>query len=255
MFAVPVTFTGDPSLTFTNVTASTNEDGYAQATVTLGQAPGTYPVTLTAGSESSTIASTTFSLRDPRRRPIGPTNGPNQMTIINGNGQLYRAQNPNFGATSALTVRLLGTDGITPVVNANVTFAVVGPQVAVVDNPNATTDANGMASTDFFPQSIPQNVGFVATTVTAVATQGAVTFNETVWQPDSNDGPVSATILQPTGTQVINAGEGDVVPGAIVGVVSLYAFGTSNQIPNVAMTITNPDGSGSPGPATCQRAS
>jgi uncharacterized protein (TIGR03437 family) len=253
MFAVPVTFTGDPSLKFTAVTSTTNKDGYAQATVTLGQTPGAYPVTLTAGS-GTTVATTTFSLTIPGGAlPTGPTSGPNQMTIISGNGQLFRAQNPNFGISAPLTIQLLATDGKTPLVNQDVTFTIVGTntEIAALDIPNAITDQNGMAYTDFFPQSIGQNIGFVGTTVTAVATQGAVTFYETVWQPDANDAPVSATVLVPSSV-TLSVGEGDVVPGAIVGVVSLNAFGTSNQIPNVAINITAPDGSGNPGPATCQ---
>ena len=258
MFAVPVTFTGDPSLIWSGGTAiaggvslTSNEDGYVQTTVTLGtaaEAPGSYPVTLTAGSGSN-VATATFSLTIPGGVTV--TTGPNQMTIINGNGQLFRAQNPNFGTTSALTIQLLDTNG-NPLVNQNVAFTLVGPTagIAVLDNPNATTDQNGLASTDFFPQGIAQNVGFQGVSVTAVAAQGAVTFNETVWQPDSNNEPVSATVLVPTGSQTIVAGEGDVVPGAIVGAVSLYAFGTSAQIPNVAVNIT--DGAGNPGPGTCQ---
>jgi uncharacterized protein (TIGR03437 family) len=250
MFAVPVSFTGDSSLTFTGVTATTNADGYAQATVTVGQTSGSYPVTLTAGSGAN-VASTTFALTIPGAGGGGgPTGGgPNQMTIVAGNGQLYRS---GFSNTDVpLTVQLLDTNG-KPLVNQNVTFTIVGLQIAVLSDPNATTDSSGMATTYFYAQQIAQNTGFQQTTVTAVAAQGSVTFNETVWQPDSTGSPVSATVLAPTGTQTLIAGEGDVIPGAIVGAVSLYAFGTSAQIPNVAMTITNADGSGSAGPGTCQ---
>ena len=218
MFAVPVTFTGDPSLIWSGGTAiaggvslTSNEDGYVQTTVTMGtasEAPGSYPVTLTAGNGTN-VATATFSLTIPGG-VTGPTNGPNQMTIINGNGQLFRAQNPNFGTTSALTIQLLDTNG-SPLVNQNVAFTLVGPHagIAVLDNPSATTDQYGMASTDFFPQGIAQNVGFQGVAVTAVAAQGSVTFNETVWQPDSNNEPVSATVLVPTGSQTITAGEGE----------------------------------------------
>ena len=109
-----------------------------------------------------------------------------------------------------------------------------------------------MASTDFYPQNIAQNTPFQSTTVTAVATQGAVTFTETVWQPDSTETQPTATVLVPNGTQTFTAGEGDVVPGAIVAIVSAHAFGSNPVIPNVALNITAPDGSGNPGPGTCQ---
>jgi len=255
MFAVPVSFTGDPSLTIVPANTTTNEDGFVQAIVTMGttaEAPGNYPVTLTAGSGGS-VATTTFALAIPGGG-TGPTGGgPNQMTIISGNGGLYQAQNPNFGSAAPLTVQLLDTTG-KPLVNQNVTFTVVGPPIGALDNPNATTDSNGMASTDFYPQTIAQNTPFQGTTVTAVAAQGAVTFNETVWQPDpnSNDSEPSAHLLVPADVQPITIGEGDVIPNAIVGVVFAHAFGSSPAIPNVAINITAPDGSGNPGPATCQ---
>jgi len=249
MYNVPVTFTGDASLVFTNVSASTNADGYAQATVTLGQTPGAFPVTLTAGSGSSPLI-ITFSLTIPGG-PIGPNNGPNQMTIISGNGQLIRAN--NLGQIAApLVVQLLDTNG-NPLVNQPVTFTVVGnTSIAALDNPNATTDTTGTASTDFFPQSIGQNVGFQGTTVTAVATQGSVTFNETIFQTDEPTDPPSVTILQPTSQSIGTVGEGDVVPGAIVATVSLHAFGSSSQVPNVAINILTNDGQGNPGPGICK---
>jgi uncharacterized protein (TIGR03437 family) len=267
MFAVPVTFTGDSSLIFTGVSATSNKDGYVQATVALpaSEPPGSYPVTLTAGSGTNT-ATATFSLTIPGAVGTGPTGGggPNQMTIVSGNGELFRAGfvdisapvctvGGSFFSCTALTVQLLDTNGH-PLVNQDVTFTVTGANAAIayLDNPNAMTDANGIASTDFYPQTIAQNTGFQGVTVTAVATQGAVTFAETVWQPDATGSPISATILQPSGSELFTAGEGDVIPNAIVGSVSLYAFGSSNQIPNVAINITNPDNSGRPGPASCQ---
>jgi uncharacterized protein (TIGR03437 family) len=256
MFGVPVSFTGDPSLTIVPANSTTNEDGYVQAIVTMGtsaEAPGNYPVTLTAGSGSS-IATTTFALAIPGGVGTGPTGGgPNQMTIISGNGGLYQAQNASFATTSALTVQLLDTNG-NPLVNQSVTFTVVGPQIALLDNPNATTDTNGMAQTDFIPQAIPQNTPYQGTTVTAVAAQGAVTFNETVWQPDpnSNDSAPTAVVEVPVDIAPITGAEGDVLPGAIVGVVYAHGFGSNPPIPNVAINITTNDGSGNPGPATCQ---
>jgi uncharacterized protein (TIGR03437 family) len=243
IYNLPVTFTGDPSLVFTNVSAATNADGYAQATVTLGQTPGAFPVTLTAGS-----ATITFSLTIPGG-PIQPGNGPNQMTIISGNGQLIQA---NFGHAVPLTVQLLDTNG-NPLVNQPVAFTIVGnTSIGVLDTLTTNTDTNGIAFTDFFPQSIGQNVGFQGTTVTAVATQGSVTFNETVWQADDPTKPVSVTILQPASQSIGTVGEGDVVPGAIVATVSLHAFGTSSQIPNVAINILTDDGQGNPGPGYCK---
>jgi uncharacterized protein (TIGR03437 family) len=256
MFAVPVSFTGDPSLTIVPANSTSNEDGFVQALVTMGttaEAPGNYPVTLTAGSGSN-VATATFALAIPGGPGTGPTGGgPNQMTIISGNGGLYQAQNPNFGNSAPLTVQLLDTSG-NPLVNQSVTFTIVGPAIAALDNPNATTDTHGMASTDFYPQTISQNTAFVGTTVTAVATQGAVTFNETVWQPDpnSNDAEPSAYLTAPADLQTINGSEGSVLPGAIQAVVFAHAFGSTTPIPNVAINITNSDNSGNPGPATCQ---
>ena len=189
MYNVPVTFSGDPSLIFTNVSAVSNEDGYVQATVTLGtstEAACSYPVTLIAGSGSS-APSATFTLAIPGAG-VGPTNpnGPNQMTIINGNGQLYQSQVGCFGCY--LTVQELDTKG-NPIVNDPVVFTVTGPNAAIgfVTSSAIMTDSNGMAQAQFSPQPLPYNVGFEGTTVTAVGTFGAVTFNETVYQLDPNN--------------------------------------------------------------------
>ena len=213
--------------------------------------PGNYPVTLTAGSGSN-VATATFTLSIPGAGSTGPTGGgPNQMTIVSGNGGLYQAQTAN---NSSLVVQLLDTNGH-PLVNQSVTFTVVGTYAtsAAVDG-NTTTDTNGLASTGFYAQSIPQNTSFVPVQVTAVAAQGAVTFNETVWQPDpdSNNAQPSAYLSVPTSLQTINAGEGSVLPGAIQATVFAHGFGTTLPIPNVAINITNSDNSGNPGPATCQ---
>ncbi len=141
-------------------------------------------------------------------------------------------------------------------------FTVTGPQIGSLDNPNAITDVNGLTGTDFFPGNPPQNTPFQATTVTAAATDasgnslGAVNFIETIFQtnPDGTGAPI-ATVQQPSGTQTITAGEGDVVPEAIVIAVFSGSFGESAAIPNVGLRIadaTNPENNG---PATCQGAS
>jgi uncharacterized protein (TIGR03437 family) len=259
MFGVPVTFT-DPTgtLVFTNVTSVTNKDGYAQATASFPTAatPGNYPVTLTAGTGSAT-ATTVFSLAIPGggTGPTGPSNGPNLMTIVGGNGQLFPATFSN-GSTVPLTIQEVTSTGA-PVVNDNVTFTVNAPLIGAFYGAytySATTDTNGMAYVTFQPQGLLQDIPFEGTTVTVSGTQGTVTFNESVYQlnPDGETGAPTIGILVPSGPTTITAGEGAVVPNAIKAVVYAQSFGVPTPIPNIAINITNPDGTGNAGPGTCQ---
>jgi uncharacterized protein (TIGR03437 family) len=253
VFAIPVTFTGDPSLTFTNVSTTTNASGFVQATVTVGQTPGNYPVTLTAGTAGN-IATAIFNVTIPGGT-TGPTGGPSQISIVSGNGQLYQNAQPRSG--TPLVVQVVDTSG-NPLQNADVTFTVTGPNIAALDNPNATTDQNGLASTDFSPGFPPQNTPFQATNVTATATSGSttlgsVTFVETIYQinPDGLTGKPSFNVLQPSNL-IFNAGEGDPIPDAIIVLVSANSYGTSQPIPNVGIRIADPANPENNGAGSCQ---
>ncbi len=251
VFNVPVSFT-DPSgtITFSNVTQVTNADGYVQAIATVGQTPGVYPITLTAGTSGSNVATTSFSITIPGGTTTGPT-GVNQMSIVFGNGGLYQAGLIHFDS-EPLTVQVVDTNG-NPLSGVAVTFTVTGPNIASVDNPSATTDQNGLATTDFRPGFPPQFTPYQVTQVAATSSLGAVVFQEVVYQVDpSGTGIPAASVLQPTGGQTITAGEGDVVPQAIVVAMFTNAFGSVQPIPDVSIRITDSATQTGNGPGTCQ---
>jgi uncharacterized protein (TIGR03437 family) len=262
MFAVPVTFT-DPSGTLKfagggtpiagGVAETSDEDGYVQTTVTVGTTPGSYPVTLTAGSGTSTVT-TTFALIIPGGT-VGPTGGTSQVVIVAGNGQLWEAYDSHFNGI-LMTVQVNDTNG-NPLPNVAVAFTVTGPNIGAVTNPNAVTGTNGQASTDFQPEGPPENTAFQSTTITAVATEGAlvlgsVTFEATVFQlnPDGLTGGPIVTMAPPVGS-TITAGEGDVVPSALVAQIFSGAY-TGGPIPNVGIRIADPTNPIANGPGTCQ---
>jgi uncharacterized protein (TIGR03437 family) len=268
VFAVPVTFTGDPSLKICTATcgnpatATTNADGYVQATVTVGSTPGSYPVTMTAGSANNNVTAT-FALAIPgsTTQPGGGVNGTNQLSIVTGNGQLILSGSFTNGASfpnRAPTVQLVDTNG-NPLANQSVTFAVTGANIAAIDNPNAVTDVNGMASTDIFAGNPGPSTPFQSTTITATATSstgqvlGSVNFVETIYQNNlDGTGEPTTTIEKPANTLVITGGEGDVLPGAIQVVVYSGSFGLPLPIPNIGIRIadaTNPEING---PGSCQ---
>lgn len=259
VFNVPVSFTGDPSLVIKPANTTTNADGYVQAIVTVGTTPGSYPVTMTAGTGNNTVTAT-FSLAIPGAgTPGGPGGGPNQLSIITGNGQLFQSGVLQFGSpNNLLTVQLLDTSG-NPLANQNVTFTVTGAAIGTVGNPNTSTDDNGFANSTFFPGFPGQAAAFQSTSVVATATDvsgnvlGSVTFTETIYQVDSFGGGPTISIQQPV-TSVIAGGEGDVIPGAIQAALFTNAFGRGQAIPGVGIRIADATDPNNNGAGSCQGA-
>ncbi len=257
VYTVPVSFTGDPSLTITPANTTTNADGFVQTIVTVGSTPGSYPVTMTAGTGNNTVTAT-FALAIPGAgTPGSPTGGTNQLSIVTGNGQLFQSGVLQFGnPNNLLTVLLVDQNG-NPYANQNVTFSVTGAAIGTVGSPNTTTDNTGQAYSVFYPGFPGENEAFQSTTVVATATDGSgnvlgsVTFTETIYQIDSFGGGPTISIQQPV-TGVITGGEGDVLPGAIQASLFTNAFGKGQPIPGVGIRIadaTNPNNNGA---GTCQ---
>lgn len=261
VFNVPVTFTGDPTQTITPANTTTNADGFVQTTVKMGANPGPFPVTMTAGSGNNTVTAT-FALTIPGApgTPGGPGGGgPNQLSIIGGNGQLFLANSQYFGTNNLLTVQLLDTNG-NPLANYNVTFTITGPLIGGLSGgqtTTTTTDDNGMANTQFFAGFPPQNRAFEGTVVTAVATDsagtqlGTVNFNETIYQLDSFNGGEPNANLKPS-IVMIAGGEGDVIPNAFTVNVTTAGFGQGQAIPNIGVRIADGNNPTNNGPGTCQ---
>jgi uncharacterized protein (TIGR03437 family) len=265
VFNQPVSFAEASTDTITGVVISpppaaaqvTNANGFVTATVTVPTKPGTYNVVLTAGS-----ASVTFALTVPGAGggPTGPTGGPSQVTIVSGNGEFIRTGFSVFN--EPLTVLVTDTTG-KPMPNVQVTFSVgvgqvTGYTIGQLDNPVTATDVNGLASTDFTSPQLPEGVqiAFDSTTVTASTTSlGSVTFTETVYQinQDGTGAPQIALVAPTSG--VITAGEGDVLPNAIITSITTNFGGQSQYVPNVGIRLANGADPTMPSPASCQGSS
>lgn len=280
VYGIPVTFTGDPSLTIVPASTTTNGNGFVQAKATVGSNPGNYPVTMTIGSGSNSITGT-FNLAIPGASTGGGgtgtgSGGQNFLSIVTGNGQMFvnstsiNLENPN----ALLTVMLVDANG-NPVNGATVNYAVTGSVLypgaisytalgAV--QPSLTTGPvggflPGQAAAEYQPQVPPEGFSFVQSTVVATAvnsagvTLGTATFIETYYQytPGGYDEP-NVTVLQPnnSGTFTLVGPEGTVIPGAIQVKVIASSQGVGEAIPNVGIRIGDALSGLNAGPGTCQ---
>ncbi len=178
--------------------------------------------------------------------------GPGQMTIVAGNGELYRSGQAN--PTAPLTVQITDGNG-NPVANQAVTFQITGPLIGSLDTTNTTTDQNGMASTNFIPTgSQTVEVTLASTTVNASSALGSVNFTETVFVPGKNsaNSPFAAQVGT---TSLITVGEADVLPDALVFQVNgtiTNPFPQSGPIPNIGIRIADAGNPANNGPGSCQ---
>ena len=117
------------SATLSNVINTTDSTGKASAQVTLGTTAGTFKINVTSGSVSQSF---TFTV-------LIPAAG---LQIVSGNNQSAQVNTPFASPLSVKVVDALGN----PVAGAPVAFTVI-TGVAVLQNPNATTDSTGVATT------------------------------------------------------------------------------------------------------------
>jgi uncharacterized protein (TIGR03437 family) len=264
VFKQPVSFAEastdtNTGVVITGATQASNANGYVTATATVPTKPGTYNVVLTAGS-----ASVTFALTVPGAGGGGCTSNcggtSSQVTIVNGNGEFVQSGFAVFN--EPLTVLVTDTNG-KPLPNVQVTFSIgvgliTGYTIGQLDNPNTVTDVNGLASTDFTSPQLPEGVqiAFDSTTVTASTTSlGSATFTETVYQINQNGtGAPQISLVAPL-SGVITAGEGDVVPNAIITSIATNFGGQSQLIPNIGIRLANGADPTMPSPASCQGSS
>jgi uncharacterized protein (TIGR03437 family) len=243
-------FTVDPAsgVIINNAITVTSADGYVQANVTVPNVGGTYNVTLTIGS-----ATTTFTLTVPGG-PVGPGGGggSSQVTIANGDGQIV-IQNQ----TSALPLTILVTDtaGV-PLPNVPVSFTVTAG-AGFISTSQTQTDANGQASTYFTGLQLTVNSTVLPVVINASTQFGSVDFHETIILISFVDGTgipqfnIHAPSLESNYT--ITAPQGTPLPGAIE--VQMYATGfpqTGQPIPNVGIYLYTPGDPTTPPPATCK---
>lgn len=247
VFNLPVIFTNaDPGLVITSPNQVTNADGYVQTTVTLPGTSGVYTVTLNAGT-----ASAPFTLTVPVGAGGGGGGGgggSTQVKIVSGDGQLF----PEIQFFQALPLTILVTDTAgKPLPNVPVSFTVTSG-IGVVGTNLINTDSNGLASTIFFPQTIPQGSSFQASTVNASTAFGSVNFTETIFHANSDgSGLPEINILSPLDFH-ITAGQGTPIPNAIIAQIHAGNFpSVGAPIPGVGITIQNSFDQSLPAPATC----
>jgi uncharacterized protein (TIGR03437 family) len=186
----------------------------------------------------------------------GNPNGPTQVSIAGGNGDLLLAFNPT-PQFQPPTVLVVDTNGA-PLVNTPVLFSIVsGP--GYIDITNTTTDANGMASTTLHAQPPQQGLAFQATDINASTAVGVVDFVETTYilnTDPAQTGEPQLTLLTPSGDDgfTVIAGEGDVVTNGVT--ASIYTSGAvdgqTHPIPNIGIRIADQNDYTLPGPAYCQ---
>ncbi len=124
-----VAWSVDPSsaATIESVSSPTNRSGHASALVRMGDTPGVFTVTASAGSQMAQFTLTVLA-------------GADSLTVVSGDEQSV----PALGRSEPLTVKAAKDDG-SAVANAEITFAVVeGDGTLSADT--AITDEEGLAS-------------------------------------------------------------------------------------------------------------
>ena len=191
------------TITLSQVSSTTDSNGKASAQGTLGNTPGTAQVQVTAGSGSSQV-SATFTVTI-----TAPIAG---ITLVSGNNQTTLV---NTAFANPLQVNATDSTG-KPVSGVPVSFTVTSGS-ATVATPNATTDANGNAST-----TVTAGGTAGAVVITANSSGFSVTFNLTVSPP----GPTNVIFLNGASLQ----------PGAAAGaIVTIQGSGLANGVNGVVL--------------------
>jgi len=275
IFNLQVSFTTDPTngVIINTPNPTTNADGYVQTTITAPSAQGTYTINLTAGT-----ANTTFTINVPG---VGGTGGPGpngvtQVTIVTGNGKLVQTGFGTQGDGDPLTVLVTDVNG-KPLPGVTVTFNVTSGTSNVVsyynaDNtPGTTTDAKGLARSDFEAQTPAGGNDFEVETIVASTPYGSVSFYEVEYAyiilGTSNPAfPPTVQIQAPSFPYNVTVPVGGVAQNAVSALILANSVPQLNcpnavqnlgcPIPDVAIRIVNDPATLAPSPyATCNSGS
>jgi uncharacterized protein (TIGR03437 family) len=266
VYNLPVTFAESAADAVTGVvisgaTKTTNANGYVTATATVPTTSGTYTVVLTAGSATTNFALTVPGAGTGCGTSCG-TGGSNQVIIISGNGEFIESNYPTFNSPMTIQVctnvpNATGSN-CTPAPNVPVTFSIAlgqatGFQIGQLNTTTATTDSNGLATTNLTSPQLPLGTGvaFDSTTINASTSVGSVNFVETVFNVVAD---VSILPGVPV-NDMLTIGEGDVLPNGIIESISTFYEGISQAVPNVAIRLANGNDPTMPSPASCQGSS
>ena len=215
---VSVTFSTSGGGSFGTPTVTTNSSGIASTTYTLPSTAGA--VTITASASGYTSATFTET-----------ATGANQVLIVNAGNN----QTGNVGTTLPVSLAIEATNNGNPVSGVSVTFSSSGG--GSFGTPTVTTSSNGIGFTTY---TLPSTAGTVTITASATGYTSAV-FTETATQ-----GTVTQLGLTSGGQQTGTVGT--TLPNPIV----VQARNASNQIvAGAQVTFSSPQGGTfSPNPAT-----
>jgi uncharacterized protein (TIGR03437 family) len=264
VFGATVTFQAPAGVTLSAGSASTNWQGYAQVSATMGATPGLVTVQATL---PGVVTPVSFDLTVP-----GDTGGPcvsgctaSNVKIISGSGQFVSEQNI---AHDLLVAEVDDANG-NPAGNQQVTFSITQGSGTIACTtvgdtfPNmptgtctrndttgaitAVTDATGRVGVKYLATSI-FGQSWAQTVVTATSGAGTVNFIVTtiLFNRPAGGGQASppiAYVVKPepdaTGYRIIRGAAGSTLPGAIqIQVVAADGPQIGQPIPNIALNVS-----------------
>lgn len=254
------TITANSGLTINTPNVISNSGGFVQTTVSVpaggASCPsGTCTLTLTLGGQT-----TSFSIAVPGSggsgtgtgSPGGGSTSP-QVIITSGQGQLVEAGN---AAPNPLAVQITNAAGV-PQSNVTVTWTVTSG-TGQIGETSIQTDVNGMASVNYFAETVSSATGatFETDTIVASAPQGTATFFETSYLPGAFGAPgVAVSPIAPVSGQIIQVSPGVPATNAVqFNIATNPIFGsTATPIPDVSIQLIDPTNGDMPSTAvSCQ---
>jgi len=162
-----------------------------------------------------------------------------------GNGQVVREQ---FHSNAPLVVQAKDAAG-RPAAGVTVSWAIT-QGTGTLNAPTLTTDANGLASTNFLATNLQPLQSFQSETITATSNFGGVNFFITT-VPEIT--PPSVQLINPTlDNRSITAASGSTVPGGVVvRVIAQSGIQSGTPIPNIAVRIVDGQDPTIPPQAAC----
>lgn len=234
---VAVAFTTTSNSTLSNVSTVTDQQGYAQATVTVpaGTANGIQTFTATAGG-----LQVTFSVNVGPVTPGGGTGNPGGGVTPTGGLQIVKGQGQiapqGFPAPVPMTVVVRDASG-KPVQNVPIAWSITqgaGSLISITE----LTDEKGEATANYSNPLVPLGSAFTNAQISATTGSETVNFYITTLANRPNGSRSTATYLRPRPVErVINARSGE-VSGAVIEVQVFSELGT--PIPNVGVRIDTP---------------
>lgn len=230
---VPVQFATTTTSTLSNATATTDQRGYAQTTVTIPSTSATGAQTFTAAAGGQQV---TFTINVGTETGGGtggtggtPTGG---LQILKGQGQIT---GQGYATTQPLTVIVKDASG-NPVKNVPIAWAIAqgsGTLVTVTD----LTDANGIATATYLnPLVLPGNP-FALGVVSATTGSETVNFYVTTLANQPNGARGQATfVLKRPADRTLNVRSGE-TNGTIIEIQAFSLQGT--PIPNVGIRLAS----------------